>query len=244
MQIKKSLQAAYNKGDSMTQIEPIGKQPQAPIQASESEKPKRKRGRLKMMKAVSQKAPAPAEERLTAEEWEKRLKAEEEEKAKAQQQAMVKPLTREEFLAMRQAKQQQETQTTITIPNQQKPKRPSLIQRLQDNANDALGIIPTPVPAGTASQYQTSVPQNTAMPNDQLQEIDSANVSGLINNMKSNPIMAGAIALIGLLMALIGTFLKFSLATLFIEIIGLALFIFGAVFIFGHVKQMKHLKSG
>jgi len=212
---------------------------------------------------VIKKPVAPAEqqeEMLTADEWAERLKAEEE--AKQQQEAYPeeaeaeeqedeenKLMTKEEFLAYMQKKSMKEKGATLTT---QKPayakRRFSIMDRLSENIDEALGIVPTPTIATTKPITQKTVSHNEALQQDigDLQEIDNSlqeipkGTSDWMG-LKSNPILAGAVTLVGLIIVLAGTFMSHDvIAALVLEIVGLLIFVFGMVFVFGHVRRMVH----
>jgi len=193
------------------------------------------------------------EERLTAEEWAERLKAEEEAKqqeAKEQEDEENKLMTKEEFLAYMQKKGAEENNVVLTT---QKPANKgglglSLMGRLSTNINDALGITPAPTmamakPIITKTVSPTEVPQQNS---GYSQEIDNnlQEITGGASNwmgLKSNPVLAGVVTLFGLVVVLVGTFMSHDvLAALTLEIIGLLIFVFGMVFVFGHARRMVH----
>ena len=212
---------------------------------------------------VIKKPMAPAEqpeEMLTAEEWAERLKAEEEAK---QQEAYPeeeteeqeedeenKLMTKEEFLAYMQKKSMKEKENaTLTT---QKPaytkRRLSIMDRLSANIDEALGVVPTPTVATTKPITQKIVTYNEALQQNigDSQEIDSSlqeipkGASDWMG-LKSDPVLAGVVTLFGLILVLAGTFMSHDvLAALILEIIGLLIFVFGMVFVFGHVRRMVH----
>jgi len=205
---------------------------------------------------------APAEqpeEMLTAEEWAERFKAEEEakqqheaypEEAEEQEDEENKLMTKEEFLAYMQKKSMKENDATLTT---QKPayakRRFSIMDRLSANIDEALGVVPTPTAATTKPITKKAVPYNQVLQQqdiDDSQEIDN-NLQEIPKGtsdwmgLKSNPVLAGAVTLVGLIMILAGTFMPHDvIAALTLEIIGLLIFVFGMVFVFGHVRRMVH----
>jgi len=211
---------------------------------------------------VIKKPVAPAEqpeEMLTAEEWAERLKAEEEakqqqeaypEEAEEQEDEENKLMTKEEFLAYMQKKSMKEKENaTLTTQKPAYAKRKfSIIDRLSANIDEALGVVPTPTVATTKPITQKRVSYNEALQQDidDSQEIDSSlqeipkGASDWMG-LKSNPVLAGVVTLFGLILVLAGTFMSHDvLAALMLEIIGLLIFVFGMVFIFGHVRRMVH----
>jgi len=213
---------------------------------------------------VIKKPVAPAEqpeEMLTAEEWAERLKAEEEakqqeaypEEEEAEEQGEDeenKLMTKEEFLAYMQKKSMEEkNDATLTT---QKPaytkKGFSFMDRLNANINEALGVVPTPTVATTKPIIKETLTHNEALQQDidnsqeidnSLQEIPRGTSDWM--GLKSNPILAGAVTLIGLIIVLAGTFMSHDvIAALVLEIVGLLIFVFGMVFVFGHVRRMVH----
>jgi len=208
---------------------------------------------------------APAEqqeEMLTADEWAERLKAEEE--AKQQQEAYPeeaeaeeqedeenKLMTKEEFLAYMQKKNMEEKKdATLTTQKPAYAKRKfSIMDRLSANIDEALGVVPTPTAATTKPITKKAVPYNQVLQQqdiDDSQEIDN-NLQEIPKGtsdwmgLKSNPVLAGAVTLVGLIMILAGTFMPHDvIAALTLEIIGLLIFVFGMVFVFGHVRRMVH----
>lgn len=151
------------------------------------------------------------EESLTAEEWAEKIKTEEEVKARP------KLLTKEEFLAMRDEK----AKTAAAQAHAQK--KSAIIDRLIENADTALGT--TPVHGG-------------ATPNNTLEEVKSA--SGLITNMKENPLIAGVVTLIGLITVFIGMHIADVIVAVSADVLGFVVVVIGAIFIFGHTKNMRH----
>jgi len=211
---------------------------------------------------VIKKPVAPAEqpeEMLTAEEWAERLKAEEEakqqqeaypeEEAEEQEDEENKLMTKEEFLAYMQKKNMKEKDATLTTQKPAYAKRGfSIMDRLSANIDEALGIVPTPTVATTKPITQKTASYNEALQQDinDSQEIDSSlqeipkGTSDWMG-LKSNPVLAGAVTLIGLIIVLAGTFMSHDvIAALTLEIIGLLIFVFGMVFVFGHVRRMMH----
>jgi len=198
------------------------------------------------------------EERLTAEEWAERLKAEEEakqqeaypEEAEEQEDEENKLMTKEEFLAYMQKKGIKENNVALTTqkPANKRGLGSSLMNRLSANINDALGITPTPTMAMAKPIITKTVPPTELPQKDSgnLQELDSnlQEITGGASDwmgLKSNPILAGFVALIGLIMVLSGTFMSHDIiAALTLEIMGLIVFVFGLVFVYGHVRRMIH----
>jgi len=221
------------------------------------------------LRPVAKKPVDPAEqpeEMLTAEEWADRLKAEEEAK---QQEAHLekeaeeqegeeenKLMTKEEFLAYMQKEGTKEKDITLTTQNPVYAKRGfSLMDRLSANINEALGVIPNPPKSNSAAVAMPKpIIKETVSPaaapqqdSDDSQEIDSSlqEITGRASSnwmgLKSNPVLAGVVVLGGLILTLVGTFISRDvLAAVVLEIIGLLVFIFGMVFVFGHVRKMVH----
>lgn len=243
----------------MVHIETLGdKKPEetAPASAarekSRAAKSRRKRARFIQRATAATPKPVP-EERLSIEEWTERFKAEEEARARAEIEAKAaaadenRRMTKEEFLAMQQAKMASmpaHPQPASPAAQQKPPqRRSSILDRLAANADSALGVIPKAQVAG--AQVAPRQAPAAAYANSGLQEIGRASGGGPVGIMRSNPVMAGAVAFIGLLIVLIGTYLHGSLYTaLIIEVLGFGLFIFGIVFVFGYIGTMKRQKKG
>lgn len=209
------------------------------------------------------------EEMLTAEEWDDRLKAEEaakqqeaylEKEAEEQKEDEEnKLMTKEEFLAYMQKESTKENDAASTAQIAHKPahaKRGSfLMDRLSANINEALGVIPNPPKSNSAAVAMPKpIIKETVSPaaapqqdSDDSQEIDSSlqEITGRASSnwmgLKSNPVLAGVVVLGGLILTLVGTFISRDvLAAVVLEIIGLLVFIFGMVFVFGHIRKMVH----
>jgi len=251
-------------GDETELLQKEGKA--KPRKPSAAPLPRKKR--VAPLRRVAKKPVAPAkqsEEMLTAEEWADRLKAEEE--AARQQEAHLekeaeeqegeeenKLMTKEEFLAYMQKESTKEKDATLTIQKPVHAKRGfSLMNRLSANIDEALGVIPNPPKSNSAAVampkpiIKETVSPAAAPQQDRgdSQEIDSSlqeiprGASDWMG-LKSNPILAGVVALIGLFMILAGTISHDVLGALILEIIGLLVFIFGLVFVFGHIRRMMH----
>jgi hypothetical protein len=178
---------------------------------------------------------APHEELLTAEQWAKKLEEEAAAKA-AEEMARPKLMTREEFLAMRQMQGNTagNAGTLAMKPEQPQPKRRSMVaeigksiilDRLMANADSALGAQPKPQAEQLAAQGTAGIEEYS-------------NAGGLFDNMRSNPIIAGGVVLIGLVMVLTGIHLPSLIGALSADAIGLILVIFGGIFMVGHMKAM------
>lgn len=166
---------------------------------------------------ASQQAGGLQEDELTKEQWAARLAEEQK----------PKKITREEFLAM-------QAQKPASAPPKAPPKRRSFfLDRLAANADSALGVKPQPQPAQPAALQEVGAAQETGG----VQEVSSA--TGIFDNMRESPIIAGAVTVIGLVMVLIGIHLT-DISALIDGGIGFILILIGGIFLFGHVKIMLH----
>lgn len=222
----------------MAQIETVGGKKPAP--RPKPAVPPRKAAPAKRQAAK----PAEPEETLTAEEWEKKLAEEEAEKARREaelaeldkrakeltapaeerltkeewlarmkEEQKPKAMTREEFLAMRQQPQK---------PQRQMSSSEARVRAMfSQGADDAFGV--TPAPEGSA-------------PAGDVQEV--SDTAGLLANLKENPIMAGGVTFIGLVMLFIGLSLRDPIGALTTQGIGFVLFIVGGIYMIGHIKIM------
>ncbi|MEM3829787.1 MAG: hypothetical protein QXP36_11315 [Conexivisphaerales archaeon] len=157
------------------------------------------------------------EERLTVEEWEERLKAEEE----------AKPAKSEQPKTPAEEQKLKETTNPTAQPGQPKRKM-GLIETLQANMDEALGIVPNPATNVAASRTQ-QYPEAS-----NLQEIGR---EGIFSSMRENPIVSGIVAMTGLILMLIGTFSRVLEVAFIIEIIGLAISAFGIAFIIRYLLR-------
>ncbi|MEM0143091.1 MAG: hypothetical protein QXL94_03960 [Candidatus Parvarchaeum sp.] len=221
----------------MAQIEPLGDdepQPSPKVVKPIGKKQERKKQAINHTSESTTPEPVKVanEERLTAEEWEEKLKAEAE--AKAEQ---PKTLTKEEFIAMMKAK---ETPKPQQAPIKPKP-RIGFIDRLQANADEALGVKPKAT-AATSGAVETQMPVLPVVKaeSNNLQEIGPA-ARGLSSAL-GNPITAGIVALTGLIVMFIGTLSRVLEATLIIEIMGFVIFVFGLVFILKYLIKSRQGK--
>ena len=92
---------------------------------------------------------------------------------------------------------------------------------LAQNADEAFGV--TPAPEGAAPAGET-------------QEV--AEISGLLSNLKENPMIAGGVTFVGLIMLYIGLALRDPLSALATQAIGFVLFMLGGIYTVGHMRTM------
>ena len=61
-----------------------------------------------------------------------------------------------------------------------------------------------------------------------------------MSGLKSNPVIAGIVTFVGLVLLLMGTYSSSlgGLVVLVLEVFGLIVFIIGLIFVFGHVRRM------
>lgn len=165
---------------------------------------------------------------MTKEQWVAKLAAEKQQ---------PKTFTREEFLAQK-AKQPAAAQAVA-------PKQSSFLKSLLSGGSGPKGPM-SPSEARVRGMMQGAgemvgmQPVGTEMPAaapvSSVEEVES--VSGLLANMKENPIVAGGVTFVGLLILLVGLYLVNAIAGLVTEIIGFVLFAFGLIYVFGHIKTM------
>jgi hypothetical protein len=223
--------------ENMAQIEAIQPiQPQSPA-APDKQEPKavhakakaRKRGRPKKAPAAQAQGPAsqaqePQVEMHTAEEWERILQA----------QTPAKPLTKEEFLAKLSPARVDNKKMIADVAGA----ATAMLGRMQVNADEALGVQRRP---GLAQPAQpVKAPAQAARPpsTNTLQEIKAPGGTGPLAALRENPVMAGGMAFIGLLMALIGTYGAGALAAV-MELLGFGIFIIGAIFMYGNARKLR-----
>ncbi len=184
---------------------------------------------------------------LTKEQWIAQYKAE-------QEAAARKTMTREEFLASLQDR------PAAPPPTQRKGAfSRGLIGRLAENANSALGVVseeearaareaahgrPAGQPAQSIAQQVRQQYQPTSVqPAPALEEITGAAEArgpGMFGMLKENAVLAGAIAMIGLLLLYLGMGLA-AITGLVTDLIGLALLIIGGIpMVLVHMPKMIH----
>ncbi len=236
------------KGIRMAQIEPVDNKPIGG-QRKENHEPKRKykkRVRLPpigVTNAPVQPAQSKDEQKPDNPEPEAQSSTETEEPTAApQSEGEKKPADYwEKQLAQGPAKDQ----APAPSPNaaKKKPMGLGLIDRLQANVDEALGVQPQH-PVNTASVQQPSAPvqaQQTVAHRPAAAPISEIGaVKG--GSLGSSPFASSALAMIGLIVALVGTYLH-SVVGVGAEIIGLVVFVFGAVYIIKYIRRTKGMHS-
>lgn len=238
----------------MAQIEPIGftdktRSPAKPKKVREAkEVPVRRRRRPRMHAVRSRPAVEEVqtqeepELRLTAAEWAKRIAAEEIEKRKHEEQkkeAESPGMTKEDYIRMqKEGGEKPEPQpppknplSTASIKATGAAYMPNIINLLQANADAALGAKPAaqPQPSGASAEVEAPL----------IQELPSSG-AGLFSRLNSDPVAAGTVAFVGLLITFMGTFIRGSLMGLGIEIVGFAVFFVALIYVAKHTLKMLH----